>query len=227
MAQLEELGEFEKFHLAQMSALTDMSRYPNVSVQEQTSGTERRWLVPGRNLTPPYYQPTDPIPVGLGADLAITMLRTMSQFMSEDTATWIGPPEPSRTSAAADPKVGTTAAINLARAHHLNDVADRLALLFEQELDEDEEPLNVEAAKNFVVYCVARDKKARPLMTATPLGDLDILWKWPGRDAISMRFFGDGVVWIVYKVSDYRVTCETDVGGLLSSDLPIDLPAWA
>ncbi len=228
MAPPEKLEKFERFHhAAQLSALTDLSHDPNVGVQEQTSGTELRWIVPGRNSISFYYQPTNPIPGRLDTDLAITTRQAMIHLAFEDNATWIEPLEPSGRAAVADPKIDTTAAISLARAHHLNDVADRLALLFDQPLDEDEVPLDVEAAVNFVNYCVARKKKPRPLMAATPSGELGITWKGPKGEKVLMRFFADHQVWVAYKLKTVKGSFEINATDLISGNSRFDVPDWA
>lgn len=227
MAQSERFEEFERFQAAQLSALTDLSYDPNVGVPEQTSGTGIRVIVLGHNSILSDYQPANPVPVGAGTNLALTALQAMIHLTFEDTAAWIRPLEPSGSAAAAVPKTGTTAAISLARAHHLNDVADRLALLFEQELDEDEVPLDVEAAVNFVNYCVAREKKARPLMAATPSGELGITWKGPEGEKVLMRFFADHKVWVAYKLKAVKGSFEINATNLISGNSRFNVPDWA
>lgn len=242
MTQPESHEEFGRGRVAWANAVvaTDPHHNPSLGAAIQTSGTVSRIELPETEDLMAYYPPDtsrsaeDKIGVTVTLSSAHYAIRSAAYGHSHewnisrvDNGSAVDTIGLGAAVAAAVSNEDIHEIVDFARRSGLDDVADRLVVLFDQPLDEDEEPLEITSAKNFVVYCVARDKKARPLMTATPLGDLDILWKGPGGDAISMRFFGDGVVWIVYKVGGYRVTCETDVDGLLSSDLPIDLPAWA
>lgn len=126
-----------------------------------------------------------------------------------------------------EPDITLPAVIELARAHDLDEVADRLAELSRLPFGEDEEPLQPEAANFFVGYCVARQKRTRPLMTVTPTGELDATWKGPAGEKVIMRFFASGNVWVACKSSRAKGSFEKDVSELSDPDLFFNIPDWA
>lgn len=119
-------------------------------------------------------------------------------------------------------------AIDYALNHGLKDVADRLVQIGGQSLDDDEMPLQAAAAMNFVRYCIARKKQSRPLMTPTPTGELDAIWKSIGGHRVVMRFFPGGSVWVAYKLQKVKGSFQLNAfHDLLDLDTPIKIPDWA
>ena len=125
-------------------------------------------------------------------------------------------------------KTDLSRVITQARKRGLNEVADRLEEIRVEPVETDEVPLQAEAAMSFVKYCIVRQKKSRPLMTATPSGELDATWKGPSGYRVVMRFFKDGSVWVAYKLTKVKGSFQVDTADdLLDLAAPIQLPDWA
>lgn len=117
--------------------------------------------------------------------------------------------------------------VDHARSQGLLEIADRLILLSQQPLDEDEVLLQAASAMCFVEYCLARQKQIRPLMTVTPAGELDATWKGPDKQSLVMRFFPNGSVWVAYKLLRGRGSFEAAAADLLAPDFDYKIPDWA
>lgn len=117
--------------------------------------------------------------------------------------------------------------VNYAQLKGLQKIADRLVELGELPCD-DELPLNVEAAKCFVDYCISRPKQTRPLMTVTPKGELDAIWKGPDDQVQTIRFFPDKTVWVAFELTVIKKgSFSTTASNLLNPNLEYKIPGWA
>lgn len=117
--------------------------------------------------------------------------------------------------------------VDQARRKDLKRVADRLAELGREPLDEDELPLEAASAKYFVEYCSRRGNHAHPLITATPTGNLDATWKGPEGQSIVMRFFPSGLVWVAYSLTLEKGSFEVAATDLLDPKMRFRIPDWA
>lgn len=117
--------------------------------------------------------------------------------------------------------------VDQARRKGLKRVADRLAELGREPLDEDELPLEAASAKYFVEYCSRRGNHAHPLITATPTGNLDATWKGPEGQSVVMRFFPSGLVWVAYSLTLAKGSFEVAATDLLDPKMRFNIPDWA
>jgi len=132
-----------------------------------------------------------------------------------------------RSGPADDPTKDLREIVDGARASGLDEIADRLGEISEQSLDDGELPLNADSVQNFVFYCLARNAKVRPLMTATPSGEIDATWTGPEKQTQLIRFFPDGSVWVAYKRTTMNGSFESTVTNLLDPSSAYKCPDWA
>lgn len=120
-------------------------------------------------------------------------------------------------------------AIQRAENEGLDEIAVRLRELAELPPEEGVFPLSAESAGHFVTYCVTRQKRGRPIMTATPTGELDCTWKAPQEGRVVMRFFPDGLVWVAFKFKrpKQKGSFEISAEELPKPDQRFRIPDWA
>ena len=164
----------------------------------------------------------DPASIAFSAGSSLSLFHTdFSDWSSGDSI--LGP----RLGEPAELTVELQKVIDYAERQGLQQVADRFVDLARLPLDDDETPLQAGAARNFVEYCIARQKKGRPLMTVTPGGYLDATWKCSERERIVMRFFSDGSVWVAYRLLIESGSFELAAKDLLNPNLHFKIPNWA
>ena len=121
------------------------------------------------------------------------------------------------------------AAIELARRVISVPVADRLTDLWRQPRDAsaDEQPLNLSSVQWFLDYIVRRGKNERSLMGMTPDGMIECQWRRERDQQLTIRFFGDGTVWIAIRDHNTRGSWEMLARELLTEQSVVRIPDWA
>ena len=247
MTQTESLEEYGRFRAAWAYAVvaTDPHHNPSLGAAIQTSGTVSRVELPETEDLMAYYPPDtsrsaeDKLGVTVMLSSAHYAVRSIAYGHSHewnilrvdnDSAVdtiGLGAAVLAAAVAAAVSNEDIHEIVDFARRSGLDDVADRLVVLFDRPLDGDEAPLQSEAAMSFVKYCVAREKKGRPLMTVTPAGELGVTWKGPRGQWVLVRFLAGGLVWIAFKLLKEKGAFEANARDLVNQTLRFKLPEWA
>ena len=235
--RIEDFEDFRRFWFAKASAESAMASRIERSI-EPTIGTAIAGDLPETEGTTVYFpiRNNDNITNIIGSFPSTTVVRVLSdlhkntyRFVSFDETTdvVIGAAVAIAGSDAGRAPIQLPGIVDFARRKGLPEIAGRLAELFEQPLDDDEEPLRASATVKFVLYCLARRKAGRPLMTVTPTGELDVTWKGAAGKKVLMRFFEDGSVWVAYKLTKERGSFEVAARDLRKQRLHFKLPSWA
>ena len=121
------------------------------------------------------------------------------------------------------------AAIALSRSAISSDVADRLLELWSEPRDVEagEESLHLESLQWFLDYLLRRGKKERPLIGMTPDGIIEGHWQPDENRQLTIRFFGDGTVWVAVRDYSRRGSFEILAPDLLTDGSLIHIPNWA
>ncbi len=108
------------------------------------------------------------------------------------------------------------------------EIAVRLSELHSQPYDpeEEEEPLNRESIRYFLLYCLKRGIEGRPILSATPSGLIQADWRPDKVNRFSIRFFPDGKAWVAVRTPSVRKSQEVLVRDLLSEHSPFQIPEW-
>jgi len=107
------------------------------------------------------------------------------------------------------------------------EIADSLSEIHSYPLDEDELPLNLTSAKNFLRYSFAKGLN-KPILTATRDGLLQADWdNEEGPEMVAIRFLAENKVWVTTQTEEMRGTVEVELSSLLADRPPLNLPSWA
>jgi len=117
--------------------------------------------------------------------------------------------------------------IELARSRVSVEVADRLIELRNLPIEDDESALQVGSAYWFVQYCIRLGIRKRPLITASPMGEIGATWEHGEEEVVDIEFFDDEKIWVALKLEGKSVSFESTVRSFPSSNLLVMLPDWA
>ncbi len=107
------------------------------------------------------------------------------------------------------------------------EIANSLAELYEYPLEENELPLDLTLAKNFLLYSFSKGLN-KPVLSATHEGLLQADWdNEEGTATVAIRFLASDKVWVTTRTEEMRGTVEIALSALLADVPPLNLPAWA
>jgi len=117
--------------------------------------------------------------------------------------------------------------IAIAREWISEKIADSLAEIHDYPLEENELPLDLTSAKNFLLYSFKKGLN-RPILTATHDGLLQADWDDEvGSGTVAIRFHASDKAWVTTRTEEMRGTVEIKLSSLLKNVSPLNLPSWA